>query len=62
MVINPVAYIVLLGFDAAAIVWSLALLMEGAVVVNGFSRAKAAVLAAIIVSLTTLAVFGLRFA
>jgi hypothetical protein len=62
LVINPVAYIVLLGFDAAAIVWSLALLMEGAAVVNGFGRGKAAVLAAIMVSLTSLAVYGLRFA
>jgi len=62
LVINPVAYIVLLGFDGAAIVWSLVLLIEGTVVVNGFSRGKAAVLAAIIVSLTSLAVYGLRFA
>jgi hypothetical protein len=62
LVINPVAYIVLLGFDAAAIVWSLVLLIEGAVVVNGFSRGKAAVLAAIMVSLTSLAVYGLGFA
>jgi hypothetical protein len=36
--------------------------MEGAVVVNGFSRGKAAVLAAIMVSLASLAVYGLRFA
>jgi hypothetical protein len=62
LVINPVAYIVLLGFDAAAMVWSLVLLIEGAVVVNGFSRGKAAVLAAIMVSLTSLAVYGLGFA
>ena len=46
----------------AAILWSLALLMEGAVVVNGFSRGKAAVLAGIMVSLASLAVYGLRFA
>jgi hypothetical protein len=62
LVINPVAYIVLLGFDAAAIVWSLVLLIEGAVVVNGFSRGKAAVLAAVMVSLASLAVYGLGFA
>jgi hypothetical protein len=62
LVINPVAYIVLLGFDAAAMLWSLALLIEGTVVVHGFSRGKAAVLAAIMVSLTSLAVYGLRFA
>jgi hypothetical protein len=61
-VIDPVAYIVLLGFDGAAVLWSLALLIEGTVVVNGFSRVKAAILAAIMVSLTSLAVFSLRFA
>ena len=47
LVIDPVAYIVLLGFDGAAVLWSLALLIEGTVVVNGFSRVKAAILAAI---------------
>ncbi len=62
LVINPVAYIVLLGFDVAAIVWSLVLLIEGTVVVNGLSRGKAAVLTAIMLSLTSLAVYGLRFA
>jgi hypothetical protein len=62
LVINPVAYIALLGFDGAAIFWSLALLTEGIVVVNGFSRRKAFVLAAIMVTLTSLAIYGLRFA
>ncbi len=62
LVINPAAYIVLLAFDAAAVLWSLVLLVEGAVVVNGFSRGKAALLAAVVVSLTSLAVYGLRFA
>jgi len=62
LVINPVAYIALLGFDGAAVLWSLALLIEGAVVVNGFSRKRAAMLAAIMLSLTSLAVYGLRFA
>ncbi|HTY58728.1 MAG TPA: Yip1 family protein [Bacteroidota bacterium] len=62
LVINPAAYIVLLGFDGAALLWSLALLVEGTIVVNGFSRGKAVVLAAIIVSLTSLALYGLRFA
>ena len=61
LVINPVAYIVLLGFDGAAVFWSLALLIEGAVVVNGFSRGKAVLLTAIMVSLTSLAAYGLRF-
>jgi len=62
LVIDPVAYIVLLGFDGAAVLWSLALLIEGTVVVNGFSRGKAAILAAIMVSLTSLAVYSLGFA
>ena len=62
LVINPVAYIVLLGFDGAAVFWSLMLLIEGTVVVNGLSRGKAVVLAAIILFVSSLAVYGLRFA
>jgi hypothetical protein len=60
LVINPAAYIVLLGFDGAALVWSLVLLIRGVVVVNGFNRAKAVVMAAILVCLSSLAVYGLR--
>ena len=62
LVINPAAYIVLLGLDGAALVWSLLLLIEGTVVVNGFTRGKAAVVAAVMLALSSLAVYGLRFA
>lgn len=62
LVINPAAYIVLLGFDGAAVLWSLLLLIEGTVVVNGFTRGKAAVVAAVMVALGSLALYGLRFA
>lgn len=60
LVINPAAYIVLLGFDGAAVLWSFGLLIMGMVVVNGFNRVKAVVMAAILVSLSSLAVYGLR--
>jgi hypothetical protein len=62
LVINPAAYIALLGFDGAAILWSLTLLIEGTVVVNGFGRGKASLVALIMVALTSAALFGLRFA
>jgi hypothetical protein len=62
LVINPAAYIVLLGFDGAAVLWSLALLIEGTVVVNGFGRGKGVLVALIMVALTSAAVFGLRLA
>ncbi|HTO93480.1 MAG TPA: Yip1 family protein [Bacteroidota bacterium] len=62
LVINPAAYIVLLGMDGAALVWSLALLVEGTVVVNGFGRGRAIVVACAVIGLTSLAAFGLRHA
>jgi hypothetical protein len=61
LVIDPAADIVLLGFDCIAALWSLVLLIEGSVVVNGFGRGKAVILAAVVVSLTSLALYGLRF-
>jgi hypothetical protein len=62
LVINPVAYLVLLGMDGAAVLWSLLLLVEGAGVVNGFGRWRALAASAIVLSLASLAVFSLRHA
>jgi hypothetical protein len=39
IVINPIAYVGLLGFDSIACLWSWILLLEGTIVANGFSRA-----------------------
>jgi hypothetical protein len=38
IVINPIAYVGLLGFDSFACIWSWILLLEGTIVANGFSR------------------------
>ncbi|HUI08810.1 MAG TPA: YIP1 family protein [Bacteroidota bacterium] len=62
LVINPAAYVVLLGMDGAALLWSLALLVEATVVVNGFGRGKALIVASAVICLTSLAAFGLRHA
>ena len=62
LVINPAAYIVLLGMDGAAVLWSLVLLVEATMVVNGFGRGKALIVTCAVVCLTSLAAFGLRHA
>ena len=62
LVINPAAYIALLGMDGAAVLWSLALLVEATGVVNGFGRGKALLVACAVVCLTSLAAFGIRHA
>jgi hypothetical protein len=62
LVINPVLYVALLGFDAVAVCWSWFLLVEGTVVANGFSRGKAVVITLILAFFTGVAAFALRFA
>ncbi len=61
LVINPVAYLTLLGFDAASAIWSWFLLVEGMVVANGFARKKAFLVTVCIIAVTALAGTGLRF-
>jgi len=62
LVINPVAYVVLLALDGAAVLWSLALLVEATGVVNGFGRWRAVIVACTVICLTSLAAFGIRHA
>ena len=59
LVINPVIYLVLIGFDLVAIVWSWVLLIEGTVVANGLSRGKAFRLTAVMMGMTALAAWGI---
>ncbi len=40
MVVNPIAYVILLGLDGLAWLWTLLLLMEGLSIANSFSRMK----------------------
>ena len=40
MIINPVVYVALLGFDALAILWSILLLYQGVTVLSGFGKLK----------------------
>jgi hypothetical protein len=49
MVISPIAYLVLLGLDTAAVVWSWLLLLEGAVIAQGFTRMRAVILVLLLV-------------
>ncbi len=59
IVINPAAYIALLGLDAIAVIWSWLLLIEGNLVCYGFSRVKSVILAIALVCLTGAGAFGL---
>ena len=61
LVINPVAYLVLLGFDVVTVAWSWLLLVEGTVVANGFVRKRAVLITLAVLALTGLAGYGLRF-
>jgi len=62
LVINPVLYVTLLGFDALGVIWAWLLLIEGSIVANGFSRARSFLLAAAVFLLTAAVVVALRFA
>ncbi len=45
LVINPVLYVMLLGFDALGVLWAWLLLIEGSIIANGFTRLRAVLLA-----------------
>lgn len=61
LVINPVAYVVLLGFDVLSVVWSWFLLVEGTVVANGFRRGKTILVTLSVLVLTAAGVSVLSF-
>ncbi|HXX63872.1 MAG TPA: YIP1 family protein, partial [Bacteroidota bacterium] len=60
LVINPVAYVVLLGLDGVAVLWSWLLFIEGTIVANGFGRGKAVALSVIMLVVAALAAYGIR--
>ena len=61
LVISPVLYLALLGFDAIAGLWSLVLLVLGTRVVHGFSMPKAIAVVACATAVFGLGVYGLRY-
>jgi len=61
LVINPVVYLLLIGFDVAAFVWSSILLIEGTIVAHELSRGRAVILTLIMMGLLAAAAFGVRF-
>jgi len=60
LVIKPFIYITLLGFDTLAVLWAWLLLIEGAIVANGFTRARSWELAGLVFLVTVAGVYGLR--
>jgi hypothetical protein len=58
MVINPVAYIVLLAFDAAAVFWSFVLLVIGTSVAAGFHNVRSVAVCLAVPALLALLVFN----
>ena len=61
LVLNPVLYIALLGFDVIAVCWSCYLLWKGNIVVSGFRRGKALLVTLGLVALTGAGVYVLRY-
>jgi hypothetical protein len=59
LVINPAAYVTLLGLDALGVLWSWLLVVEGAIVAHGFTRGRALLLTAMLLALTGAAIFFL---
>jgi hypothetical protein len=61
LVISPVIYLVLLGMSFATFLWSLVLLIEGTIVAHQLSRGRAVLLSLLMMVLTGLVAFGLRY-
>jgi hypothetical protein len=61
LVLKPVEYVVLIGLDVLATLWSWFLLIEGIVVANGFTRARSAVAGLVVLLLAGLSAAGLHY-
>jgi hypothetical protein len=61
LVLKPVEYVVLIVLDVAAALWSWALLVEGVVVANGFTRLKSVLAGVLVLVLAGLSAAGLHF-
>ena len=60
MVISPVLYLALLGLDAAALVWTVLLMIEGLAVAHTITRERGVVVVAFLAGIVILVGFGLR--
>jgi len=61
LVLKPVEYVVLIGLDILAVVWSWILLVEGIVIANGFTRMKSAMAGVVLLVLAGLSAAGLHY-
>ena len=61
IVINPLVYLVLLGFDTAAAIWALVLLYHGITVLTGFHRVKSIAVTLITALVPGVLSLGLKF-
>ncbi len=61
LVLKPVEYVVLIGLDILATIWSWFLLVEGIVVANGFTRLKSAMAGILVLVLAGLSAVGLHY-
>ena len=61
LVLKPVEYIILIGLDFVATVWSWILLVEGIVVANSFTRAKSAMAGVLLLVLAAISAVGLHY-
>jgi hypothetical protein len=61
LVLKPVEYVILIGLDILATMWSWFLLIEGIVVANGFTRIKSALAGLVVLLLAGLSAAGLHY-
>jgi hypothetical protein len=61
LVLKPVEYVILIGLDVLATLWSWFLLVEGIVVANGFTRIRSALAGAVVLVLAGLSAMGLHY-
>jgi len=61
LVLKPVEYIIVIGLDILATIWSWILLIEGIVVANGFTRLRSALAGLIVLLLAGLSAAGLHY-
>ncbi len=61
LVLKPVEYVILIGMDILATMWSWILLVEGIVVANGFTRLKSAMAGVVLLVLAGLSAAGLHY-
>lgn len=61
LVLKPVEYVILIGLDIVATIWSWFLLVEGIVVANGFTRLKSAMAGIVLLVLAGLSAVGLHY-